>query len=328
MPDRFTREATNHEPQDSMEADSGSRLSSSELRHLAINNGYKTWQPSIQSTGLRSSELTHRTLGQGPSSRIAEQYLLGSRMVRGDVRVQVSTRPYFNDDGLRTVSLIGQEDAHPDDVVPLPSPQAIDTTLGDAVAGRRSRRSFASEEMSLQQLTDIIGHSIAETGRARVELSDGGQVQFPLYAAANGGGLRPIDAYVLPLRVEGLAPVVHRYDKRRHALIRTPDAADAARIVDTCISPPDQDHLSRSSAVFILAGRPWRSMRKYGARGLRFLFVEAGHVAASMGLAASALEFGAVECGSLCDDEVHDLLGIDGLFETYIHSVIVGRRTS
>lgn len=69
-------------------------------------------------------------------------------------------------------------------------------------------------------------------------------------------------------------------------------------------------------------------MRKYGARGLRFLFVEAGHIAASMSLISNALDLGAVECGSLCDDEVHDLLEIDGLFETYIHSLIVGRKTS
>lgn len=327
MSDRPARKI-NHKPLGAEEVESGFLLSSSELRHLAINNGYKTWQPSIRSTGLRSSELTHRTLGQGPSSRIAEQYLLASRLARGDVRVQVSTRPYFSDEGLRTVSLIGQEDAHPDDVIPLPIPRTIDAGLGETIMGRRSRRSFESEAISLQQLTDIIGHSLAETGRARVELSSGDEVQFPLYAAANGGGLRPLDAYVLPLRVEGLCPVVHRYDKRRHALIRTPNAADATKIVDTCISPPDQEHMSRSSVVFILAGRPWRSMRKYGARGLRFLFVEAGHIAALMGLAASALNLGAVECGSLCDDEVHDLLGIDGLFETYIHSVIVGRNIS
>ena len=304
------------------------KLSSSELRHLAINNGYKTWQSSIQSTGLRSSELTYRTLSQGPNARIAEQYLLASRIVRGDVRVQMSTRPYFTDDGLRTVSMIGQEDVHPDDIVELPKSNPIRTSLGKTVSKRRSRRDFISKTITLQQLADIIGHSLAETGSAHVELNEGGQVRLPLYAASNGGGLRPIDAYVLPLRVKDLLPVVHRYDKRRHALVRLPKAASTKRIIDTCISPPDQDYMSRSSVIFILAGRPWRSMRKYGARGMRFLFIEAGHVAASINLAATALGFGSVECGSLCDNEVHDMIGIDGLFEAYMHSVIIGRRES
>jgi SagB-type dehydrogenase family enzyme len=324
MPDRITPESVRADETPRTRNVAG--LTSSELRHLAINNGYKTWQPSIRATGLRSSALTHRTLGQGPSSRIAEQYLLASRMVRGDVRVQISTRPYFNDDGLRTVSLIGQEDVHPDDLVQLPAPTPTDMTLSEAITSRRSRRDFVSAPLSLQELADLIGHSAAETGRAHVALADGGQVELPLYAAANGGGLRPIDLYVLPLQVDGLAPVVHRYDRRRHALVRDPAAAEARRIVDACVSPPDQEHLSRSSVVFVLTGRPWRSMRKYGARGLRFLFVEAGHLAAATGLTANALGLGAVECGSLCDDEVHELLGIDGLYETYIHSVIVGKR--
>lgn len=188
MPDRFTNEnlpATEHS-----EGIPQPKLTSAELRHLAINNGYKTWQPSIQATSIRSSELTHRTLGQGPSTRIAEQYLLASRMVRGDIRVQMSTRPYFNDDGLRTVSLIGHEEVHPDDLIPLPEPGDTTTSLSETIKSRRSRRDFSAEAISLEELTDIIGHSTYETGQARVDLVDGRHVSMPLYASANGGGLR------------------------------------------------------------------------------------------------------------------------------------------
>ncbi|WP_139738649.1 SagB/ThcOx family dehydrogenase [Actinomyces wuliandei] len=222
--------------------------------------------------------------------------------------------------------MIGWEEPHPEDVIKLPEPHPIDTTVGAAVKKRRSRRDFTGEQLSMQELADILGHSAGRTGSAHVELAEGGEVELPLYATANGGGLRPIEVYVMPLNVQDTEPVVHRYDRRRRVLIKDPDAAAAAEVIDTCISPPDQKHMSLASAVFLLTARPWRSMRKYGARGLRFSFLEAGSVAAAIALAATALELGAVECGSLCDNEVHSLLQIDGIFETYVHSIIVGRR--
>ena len=72
-------------------------------------------------------------------------------------------------------------------------------------------------------------------------------------------------------------------------------------------------------------GAPWRSMRKYGARGMRFLFLEAGAIAQNLNLACAGLGLGSLDCASLYDDEVHEALGADGLYEALLHAVIVGQ---
>jgi SagB-type dehydrogenase family enzyme len=65
-------------------------------------------------------------------------------------------------------------------------------------------------------------------------------------------------------------------------------------------------------------------MRKYGNRGLRFLFLEAGAMAQNIHLACEALGLGSFDCASVYDDEVHEALGIDGLHESLLHTVIIG----
>jgi SagB-type dehydrogenase family enzyme len=76
--------------------------------------------------------------------------------------------------------------------------------------------------------------------------------------------------------------------------------------------------------LLLLVGRPWRSMRKYGARGMRHVFLEAGAMAEHVHLAATALGLGSVDCSSVYDDEAHEALGMDGLYEALLHVVVVG----
>jgi SagB-type dehydrogenase family enzyme len=88
--------------------------------------------------------------------------------------------------------------------------------------------------------------------------------------------------------------------------------------------PDELISLGRANVVFLLVGRPWKTMRKYGARGMRFLFLEAGAITQHINLAAVAAGFGSVECGSVYDDEVHEVLQLDGVYEAVLHSVVVG----
>ncbi|MBC3989704.1 SagB/ThcOx family dehydrogenase [Streptomyces sp. AC563] len=296
------------------------------LRSLAIANGYRTWQPTVTATGWRSHGLTHRTLGQGGAPRVAEEFLLASRMKRGDGRVQDSTRPYFSDSGLRAVSLIECEPAPPDRIVGLPQSLPLGKPLEEAMAARRSRRQYAAQPLELAELATILRTACGISGRSRVRLNGGGEVSLPLHTAPTGGGLCPVEVHVLPLRVTTLDDVAYRFDRRGEVLVRSEVSHSARGVLDTCISPPDRAHMADAGAVLIMVGRPWRTMRKYGSRGLRFMFLEAGAITQNAHLAAEALGLGSVECGSLCDDELHELLGVDGLLQTYVHAVIVGRK--
>jgi SagB-type dehydrogenase family enzyme len=88
--------------------------------------------------------------------------------------------------------------------------------------------------------------------------------------------------------------------------------------------PDEQISVSRANAVFLLIGQPWKSMRKYGPRGLRLLFLEAGAISQNVHLATAALGLGSVDCASVYDDEAHEVLGLDGLHEVLLHVLILG----
>jgi hypothetical protein len=65
-------------------------------------------------------------------------------------------------------------------------------------------------------------------------------------------------------------------------------------------------------------------MRKYGDRGLRFVFIEAGAIAENIHLPTVAFVYGSVDCASVHEDEIHDALGIDGGDEALIHAIVLG----
>ena len=57
---------------------------------------------------------------------------------------------------------------------------------------------------------------------------------------------------------------------------------------------------------------------------MRYVFLEAGAIAEHISLAAAALGLGDVHFGSFYDDEAHQALRVDGLYEALIHSVLIG----
>ena len=69
----------------------------------------------------------------------------------------------------------------------------------------------------------------------------------------------------------------------------------------------------------------WRTRFKYGLRGYRFALIEAGHVAQNLLLTATALRLGSVPLGGLFDRRIDELLDLDGVNESVLYAVSVGR---
>lgn len=70
-----------------------------------------------------------------------------------------------------------------------------------------------------------------------------------------------------------------------------------------------------------------RSVFKYGDRGYRFIFLEAGHVAQNMNLVCAALGLGCVNIGGFFDREIDDLLDLDGITHSTLYMLALGRKT-
>jgi SagB-type dehydrogenase family enzyme len=94
------------------------------------------------------------------------------------------------------------------------------------------------------------------------------------------------------------------------------EAARAAR---------DQEMLASAGVVFLWTAIFARSAWKYGERAYRYVYLDAGHIAQNVALAAVALGLGTCQIAAFYDNEVNALVGVDGVEESTVYMSSVGR---
>jgi SagB-type dehydrogenase family enzyme len=186
-------------------------------------------------------------------------------------------------------------------------------------ARRRSVREFGGEPLSLEETARLLHYSSGITGY--LPPSDGGVVQ-PVRAAPSGGALFPVEVYPVVRAVEGLQPGIYHYAVAQQGLELLREGDFSAALSQATAYPEIFEKASLTLALTILFGR---TKFKYGERGYRFALLEAGHIAQNMLLSAEALELGATAVGGFIDDEVNALLDVDGVDESTIYLIAVGR---
>lgn len=198
--------------------------------------------------------------------------------------------------------------------VPLPAPaMAGGAPLWEAVRKRRSVREFRRVPVPAAVLSQLLWASQGVTGRSQ---------GFELRATPSAGALYPVETYVVAQNVKGIGPGVYRYVASAHALeaVRTGrlerDAAEAALA---------QHFLESAAVVFIWTAVFRRSARKYRQRAYRYVYLDAGHIAGHVSLAAVSLGLGSCQIAAFLDDEVNALVGADGVEESALYMTAVGR---
>jgi SagB-type dehydrogenase family enzyme len=224
------------------------------------------------------------------------------RMPQRDPSWRRAVAPYksYAEAGAATVSLAR----------PAHLPQA---DLWAVMRSRRSRREFAAEALSQETLFLLLW---AAQGITK-------QGTWALRAAPSAGALYPVETYVCTPRVDGLAPGLYHWelpDERLALVAARPDVAAAA-----CRACLDQEMVARAPATFIWSAVWGRAAQKYGDRALRYAYLDAGHLAENLHLAATALGLGACMIGAFLDDEMNALMDVDGQEESVIYAACVGK---
>ncbi len=146
---------------------------------------------------------------------------------------------------------------------------------------------------------------------------------WPLRAAPSAGALYPVETYVAVARVEALAGGLYHWELPEERLAVVDDAADvAARACRACL---DQGMVAQGAATFVWTAVWGRGAWKYGDRALRYAYLDAGHLAQNLHLAAEALGLGTCMIGAFLDDEMNALVGVDGHEESVIYAAALGR---
>lgn len=160
--------------------------------------------------------------------------------------------------------------------------------LREVLGSRRSERELSADPLSDSQLATLLwsAQGVSAPTGARTSPSAGALYPLELYAVTPQEVLRylPGDSSV-QVRTDGTA-------KQRLA-----SAMGGARA-------------SQAYAIIAVAGVAARSTGKYGERGVRYMWMEAGHATQNLLLAATAMGLGAVPIGAFDDEAVSLSLGL------------------
>lgn len=209
--------------------------------------------------------------------------------------------------------------------IKLPKPPNLNISLEEAIVQRKSIRHF-NGPISLQSLAALLHYGTGMTFYEELEeRSTGIKLRFHHRALPSGGGLYPIDVYLVALRVKRLLSGTYFYDVGNHELneITLFDKKDLTNFLSAFPVQPTVD-VGDAAAVIILVGVFWRSMAKYGIRGYRYVLQESGHLGQNLYLAATALNLGVVALGGFYDDDINQLLHLDAVEEAAVYAFAVG----
>ena len=167
--------------------------------------------------------------------------------------------------------------------ISLPQPDTLGSTpLETAIARRRSVRSYATRELSLEQIGQLLWAAQGITGGRSNKR-----------AAPSAGACQPLIFYLC--RVDGL----WRYHPEEHALAQhrqgdiRPDLAQAAW---------GQQFVAQAPCTFVISAIFERTTQRYGERGqVRYVPMDVGHAAQNLLLQAVALGLASVPVGAFND---------------------------
>ena len=149
--------------------------------------------------------------------------------------------------------------------------------------------------------------------------------KFPHFAfrtTPSAGGLYPIETYPIINNVSNLLPGIYHYDIVKHNLELIKKGDFRMDVAKGCL---DQEMAYKSSVNFIWTAVIGRSQWKYLQRCYRYIYMDAGHIGQNFYLVAEALNLGACTIGAIYDDELNQLLEIDGINETSIYVGVLGQ---
>jgi len=170
-------------------------------------------------------------------------------------------------------------------------------------------RPLATDELSvvLRSVYGVHGHATAMPGVVTLKRT-----------SPSGGGLHPVESYLLAANVEGLEPGLYRYLVENHALelleaLGSPREAHQLGTAFMC----GQTYFGSAHVLVVMAARFERNHWKYNAHDKAYpaILMDAAHLSQTLYLGAAELGLGAFVTAAINGVDVDERLGLDGYRE-------------
>jgi len=144
----------------------------------------------------------------------------------------------------------------------------------------------------------------------------------------SGGGLHPLEAYLIVQRVERLAPGLYHYNAEMHAvdLLHELPGEAVHSLARTAVA--GQDYFADAPVLLVIAARFERSFWKYRnhPKIYRAILLEAGHASQNLYLAATELELGAFITAAINEVDIEQAFDLDPIEEGVLAVCGIGPR--
>jgi len=180
--------------------------------------------------------------------------------------------------------------------IKLPEPSLKgEMSVEEVLSKRRSIRDFLDKPIPLDYLSQILWAAQGITSEW------GGRT------APSAGGLYPLEIYIQVRKVEGLKEGVYHYNPKNHSLSLIKHGNFSDQLSQAGLN---QEWIRDGSLNIIITADFSRTTRKYGERGIRYVYLEAGHCAQNIYLQITSLKLGCVTVGAFSNEEVKDVLSL------------------
>ncbi|MEN2984635.1 MAG: SagB/ThcOx family dehydrogenase [Dictyoglomaceae bacterium] len=182
-------------------------------------------------------------------------------------------------------------------IIKLPEPRYKgNISVEEALLRRRSIRSYKDEALSLKEISQILWSAQGITDK-----------RTGFRTAPSAGALYPLEIYLVAGKVKDLEPGVYKYKPETHEIILV---LKEDKRNDLYISALRQEWIKNAPIVVVISAVFERTTVKYGERGIRYVYMEAGHCSQNIYLQCVSLNLGTVAIGAFYDEEVKRVLNL------------------
>ncbi len=203
-------------------------------------------------------------------------------------------------------------------LIDLPAPDKIDVPSWDlrkAIEDRVSVRKYSAEALTLNELAWLLW------------ATQGVKVISEVYTkrtVPSAGARHAFETYLLINNVEGLKPGIYRYLALEHKLVEVDLAEDIGdRVIEGAYG---QKMVKAGAVTFIWVAIPYRIAWRYGQRSYRYLHLDIGHVAQNLYLAVENINSSCCAIAAFYDEQMNEILGIDGEEQFVIYMASMGKK--
>jgi len=189
------------------------------------------------------------------------------------------------------------------EIVTLPKPNLKGSMpLEQSIVARRSHRDFSSQALTLEQIGQLVWAAQGQATKSKYR------------TVPSAGATYPLELFVVT--EQGM----FHYLLAEHALEKLTDKDLRSALASAAWG---QEFIEAAPLTLVFAAEFSRTTRRYGQRGVRYVYMEAGHAAQNVHLQAEALGLGSVAVGAFDDASVSKVLSLPKQLEP-IYMVVVG----